>query len=103
MYAASQLLCFTYIISKYFATEAQKRLRNISSNSFFSVLSVPTWQKRFTPKGDLTTAYISDQYQCLNVTINLIFEVNSNVVPFFSGAPDGITEKRKGPAYLKVR
>jgi len=62
MYAASQLLCFTYIISKYFATEAQKRLRNISSNSFFSVFSVPPWQKRFTPKEDLATAYIADQY-----------------------------------------
>jgi len=30
---------------------------------FFSVFSVPQWQKRYTLQGDFTTAYILNQYQ----------------------------------------
>jgi len=35
----------------------------------FSVFSVPKWQKRYTLQGDLTTAYISNQYPKKNILI----------------------------------
>jgi len=65
MYAAPQLLCFNYIISKYFATEARKEQKKGYWTICFSIFSVPPWQKRFTPKGDFTTAYIANQYQTI--------------------------------------
>jgi len=57
--------CFVSPISyqNIFATEARKEKKKGCWMICFSLFSVPPWQKRFTPKGDLTTVYIANQYQ----------------------------------------